>query len=341
MRLHHFTFCLLLLLSSLAVFAQDEDRLIHTKDGGVIGYKRALIIQCRKSYGAAPDNQLVMKICECEVNLLDQRYTQKQIKAYDKKYKENWLSMLMREDTLLQTQLKECSAGSEHILMLSLPGYRKSFIDKCVENLRARTKERIDETQAISFCNCAATVMENRKITVNRFDELADPSSFVYNEIAYRCGSPYLKPSDFAPGWKAADSTDVIGPISIDTVSTVLVMGMHKIKITIGGITKIWLLDSGASDLLISEEYAKELKSKGVITDQNYLGEGSYSLADSRIITCKRYKINGVKIGRFQLNNVVLSVSKDAREFLLGKVLLNKFSQWTLDNKADVLILKK
>ena len=150
-----------------------------------------------------------------------------------------------------------------------------------------------------------------------------------------------MKSSEVAAKWSPADSIDIIGPVSIDSVQMISVMGMHKIKITIGGVTKIWLLDSGASDLLISEDYAKELKDKGVLSESNYLGEGNYSLADSRIITCKRYKVNGVKIGRFQLNNVVLSVSKHAKEFLLGKVLLNKFSQWTLDNKTDMLILKK
>jgi hypothetical protein len=209
-----------------------------------------------------------------------------------------------------------------------------------VQNLKLAAKEPIDDALAVSYCSCAVNVIEKRKITVARFDELSDPTSFLYNEIAYNCGSPYLKSSEVASKWSPADSIDIIGPAS-DSVQMISVLGMHKIKITIGGVTKIWLLDSGASDLLISEDYAKELKDKGVLTEANYLGEGNYSLADSRIITCKRYKVNGVKIGSFQLNNVVLSVSKHAKEFLLGKVLLNKFSRWTLDNKTDMLILKK
>ena len=146
---------------------------------------------------------------------------------------------------------------------------------------------------------------------------------------------------DYALEWKPGDSVDIAGSSVIDSVQVISVLGMHKVKITIGGITKIWLLDSGASDLLISEEYAKELKERAVLTDSNYVGEGQYSLADNSIIVCKRYKISGVKIGRFVMNNVVIAISTKAKEFLLGKSVLNKFSQWTLDNKNNVLILEK
>src|SRR6478609_301392 len=126
--------------------------------------------------------------------------------------------------------------------MLSIPGYRKSFIDKCVENLKRRVSEPVDDGLASVYCNCAANVMEKRKITIARFEELADPTSFLYNEIAFSCGSPYLKSSEVAPKWSPADSIDIIGPVSIDSVQMISVMGLHKIRITIGGVTKIWLL---------------------------------------------------------------------------------------------------
>ena len=332
---------LLFILFAKPVLSQDDDRIIHTKDGQSLGPKRAYIAQCKKAYGAPPDNKIIGQICECQANLLDRRFSMKQIRSYEKKYKGQALTQLIEEDSLLQRQINECSSASDNILLLSIPDYRKSFISKCVDNLKLKSLQPVNDTLAAIFCNCAATVMEKRKITLDRFEELADPSSFLYNEISYKCGSPFMRSSDFAPGWKAADTINVTGPVHIDSVAVISVLGMHKIKITIGGITKIWLLDSGASDLLISEEYAKELKDKGVLSDMNYIGEGSYSLADNSILSCRRYKINGVKIGRFVVNEVVLATSKQAKEFLLGKSILNKFSQWTLDNKFEVLILKK
>ena len=108
-----------------------------------------------------------------------------------------------------------------------------------------------------------------------------------------------------------------------------------------GGTSRVWMIDSGASDLLISDEYAAELKNKGFISDAMFIGEGRYSLADESVISCKRYKIDNVKIGKLTVNNLILAVSKQGKTFLVGKSLLNKFSAWSLDNKNNLLILKK
>src|SRR3982751_2779872 len=102
MRRHFQVLFFFIFLASHAPAQNSDDRLIRTKDGGTLGYKKALVIQCKKFYGAPPDNHLITKICECEVGLLDQRYTLKQVQAYDKKYKGDGLSMLMQADTLLQ-----------------------------------------------------------------------------------------------------------------------------------------------------------------------------------------------------------------------------------------------
>ena len=176
---------------------------------------------------------------------------------------------------------------------------------------------------------------------LEKLDDLADPNSFLYNEVAYKCGSPYLEASDFARDWKPEFNKDINGPGDVDSVRVISVMGMHKVKITIGKETRVWLLDSGASDLLISDEFLKLLKQQGIVGEMNFAGEGRYRLADNSIITCRRYKINNVLIGRFRVDNVIIASSKATKEFLVGKSLLNKFSQWVLDNQNNWLILKK
>ncbi len=338
---HHLLTCLICLFYFGTIQAQEASRIIRTKEGQSLGPKRAFVALCKKAYGAPADNPLITKICECQADLLDERYSRKQIKNYQKTYGGRAINMLMEDDTLLQKQMKECGSGMENQLLLDIPEYRKSFVSKCIDNLKLKSIQPVNDTLAAIFCNCAANVMEKRKITLEQFDDLANPSSFLYNEIAYKCGSPYLKSSDFAPGWSTASSADILGSVPIDSIQVISLMGMHKVKITIGSTTKIWMLDSGASDLFISEEYARELKAKGLLSEMNYIGEGLYSLANNSVVSCKRYKINGVKIGKFELNNIIIATSKEAKEFLLGKALLNKFSQWTLDNKNDVLILKK
>jgi hypothetical protein len=322
------------------VAAQDDDGMIRTTDGHAIATKSSFITACKKTYSAAGDS-LVAKACECQANLLNNYFTTHQLGFFQKRYKEKTLQVLIERDPVIQKKLQECSAPVEHLQLVSVSSSRKQTIKKCVENLKKQNTKPLNDTLVIRYCNCAVEIMQNRKITTGRIEELADPSSFLYNEIAYQCGSPFSKLSDFSLDWKVGDSANIVGLSTIDSMKIISVLGMHKVKITIGGITRIWLLDSGASDLLISEEYAKQLKEKGVLTDSNYIGEGQYSLADNSVLSCKRYKINEVKIGRFEVNNVVIAISAQAKEFLLGKSLLNKFSLWTLDNKNDVLILRK
>jgi hypothetical protein len=332
---------ILFLLLADCLFGQDDDKVIHTKEGGAIGFKKSLVIQCKKSYAAPPENKIIAQVCECQVNLLDRRYSLKQIKNYQKKYKDAGLARLMEEDTLLQKEFKKCTEGANDILLLSIPDYRKNFIIKCIDNLKLGSEKPLNDTLATLFCSCAIEVMEKRKLTLEKFDDLRDPTSFLYNEIAYKCGSPYLQVSDLAKDWKAADSADIKPNYSIDSVQIISVMGMHKIKITIGNETRVWMIDSGSSDLLVSDEFVKMLKQQKIISELNFIGEGHASLANNTRISCKRYKIDKVKIGRFVIDNVILSSSNGVREFLVGKSLLNKFRSWTIDNKNNLLILVK
>jgi hypothetical protein len=319
---------------------QDDDKFIHTIEGNVLGSKKQLVFDCKVSYKAPADNEIIKQICDCQVNLLDWRYSNKQVRDFNKKYKGKAFSKLIESDSLFEKQRKECTSDSKKLSLFSIPDYKKSFIDKCVQDLILREKP-INDTLATLFCSCAANVLESRKIPLEKLEDMSDPSSFLYNEVAFKCGSPYLKPSDFAKDWQFSDSIDITGPSVVDSVKVISLMGIHKVKITIGKETRIWMLDTGASDLLISDDFLILLKKQGAITEMNYVGEGRYSLADGSSITCKRYKIDNVLIGRFIINNVILASSKGTTDFLVGKSLLNKFSQWVLDNKNNLLILKK
>lgn len=52
-------------------------------------------------------------------------------------------------------------------------------------------------------------------------------------------------------------------------------------------------------------------------------------------------RVNNVQIGKYTLDNMMLSVAKDADVFLLGKSFLNKFRRWTVDNQEELLILER
>lgn len=332
-------YLLALLLINNLVLAQDYNEYIHSKEGKELVTRHNLITSCVLNYGAPAGNPAVTKICECQVDLLEGRYRDKQVKDYRKKYGINALSHLMEEDSLLQKQIQDCSKNL-NLGLHSIPAYRQSFVTKCIQSIKMSSDKPVNDTLAERFCNCAADIMEQRKIRIENMEDLSNPSSLLYNEIAYKCGSPFLEKSDMAKDWKASNYNDIVGP-SIDSVPVISIMGIHKIKIRIGNEVRVWMIDSGASDLLISEEFGKTLKAKGLLSEANFIGEGRYSLADNRIVTCKRYKIDSIQIGHMVVNNIILATSKNAVEFLAGKSLLNKFSQWSIDNQNSFLILKR
>ena len=90
-----------LLTLHLLSAAQDDNEYIHTKDGKSLETRHKLILSCVRNYGAPAGSAVVKQLCECEVNLLDRRYTMKEIKDYQKKYKDNGFARLMEQDTLL------------------------------------------------------------------------------------------------------------------------------------------------------------------------------------------------------------------------------------------------
>lgn len=342
LRTNRLVFVLLCMLFTRTVPAQDNDKFLHSREGNTLGYKKDFVLDCVAGYGAPLDNPVLRQVCSCQVNLIDWHFSNSQIRDYRKKYKRAGFSRLIGDDTLLQNQISQCAAGVNDLLLLSIPSYRKNFITRCKDMVAlAGGNKKYNDTAATVFCNCAVDVLEQRKITIEKFEDLEDPSSFLYNEVVYRCGSPWLEATDFAHDWQPDNRADIEGPYETDSVPVLSVMGMHKIKMTIGSETRIWLLDSGASDLLVSEEFFKKLKDQGVVTNLDYIGEGRYAMADSRVIACKRYKIDGVHIGEFTINNVVIAASRYAKEFLVGKSLLNKFRHWTLDNENNVLVLTR
>lgn len=117
--------------------------------------------------------------------------------------------------------------------------------------------------------------------------------------------------------------------------------GMSFVKLTIGSNIQVWMLDSGASDLLINKETEDLLKKEEILNTSNYLGITEYEMANGTIDSCRKYRVNGIKIGHYNVDNVIIAVSDKGRQLLVGKSLLNKFSSWIIDNKNRVLLLTK
>jgi predicted aspartyl protease len=76
------------------------------------------------------------------------------------------------------------------------------------------------------------------------------------------------------------------------------------------------------------------------ITDQDFLGQQTYVLADGSKVPSQRFRIRSLKVGNKTIENVTASIGSVNGEILLGQSFLNRFKSWSVDNEQHTLTLK-
>ena len=337
------TLLLLVFLSLCAtVFSQPvpKDDFILTKEGSILEGKRAFINKCKKLIKGGENTPEATQICACLMSKLDGHYTDSDVKVMRKKYGYYVIDMHMAEDSFYAKVADECYSAVWNKNMLFSEAQVAIVKQSLKEGIKKSARDSIDEKKLDAYCDCAVKTMKERKINSSRWDDLSDPNSFLYNEIAYRCGRIPVKRVSQTSAWSPALSIDAHGP-DRDTIRIITVDAMTKVKVKIGPYIHLWLLDSGATDLLISDSLALKMIEKNVFSEKDLLGHATYGIADGKTVDCKVYRVNNVQIGKYTLDNIMLSVAQGADIFLLGKSFLNKFRRWTIDNQQELLILER
>jgi predicted aspartyl protease len=105
-------------------------------------------------------------------------------------------------------------------------------------------------------------------------------------------------------------------------------------------ITLSAIVDSGASDVSVPADVVSTLIRTKTITDQDFLGQQTYILADGSKVPSQRFRIRSLKFGSITIENVVASIASVNGEILLGQSFLNRFKSWSVDNEQHTLILR-
>jgi clan AA aspartic protease (TIGR02281 family) len=105
-----------------------------------------------------------------------------------------------------------------------------------------------------------------------------------------------------------------------------------------GAVPVTFVLDTGASDVSIPENVARDLERAGKPSEP--LGTGTYVLADGSKVRKRRVLLRELTVGGETVSNVMASISQSGSPPLLGQTFLSKFSSWTLDNERALLVLK-
>jgi clan AA aspartic protease (TIGR02281 family) len=113
--------------------------------------------------------------------------------------------------------------------------------------------------------------------------------------------------------------------------------GTWKVKLGLGDSQKYFLIDSGASELVINEDWASQLRTKGVLspypTDVIEL-----TLADGRTIAGEIYQASSLNIGECSIDDFEVVVVSEGG-MLCGMGVLSLFSSWQIDEPNEQLIL--
>lgn len=109
--------------------------------------------------------------------------------------------------------------------------------------------------------------------------------------------------------------------------------GIIKVPALINNTVKVYfVLDSGASDVSISLDYASVLIKSGTLNKYDYIGQEKYQLADGSIINAYKVILREISIGNFTLYNIVASINENMdAPLLLGQSFLQKFGSVKID----------
>lgn len=116
--------------------------------------------------------------------------------------------------------------------------------------------------------------------------------------------------------------------------------GIYKIPVKVNdAFTLDFVFDSGASDVLISNDVFSTLVKLDKISKNDILGYEHYQIADGSTVKQITIILRKLQIGEIVVNNVKASVGTSSTPLLLGQSFMLKFKQFTIDNQNGILII--
>lgn len=113
--------------------------------------------------------------------------------------------------------------------------------------------------------------------------------------------------------------------------------------VKIGGTTKEYMIDTGASVTTIPDSYLRELINKGIINpDLDFVRNQFFTIANGERLKGTIWRIRRMKVEGLDLYNVEVAVTPgDKGSFLLGMSTLKKFGNYVIvPEEAKIIIYK-
>jgi clan AA aspartic protease (TIGR02281 family) len=326
-------------------------QVIKSKDGVSLGERKDFISRCtnRADKKLMTINGLefeTYKYCACvcdnllpTLNNWEIEKAAKENKLIDLFLEEKNLEILMNclEDNFKINEDYEFS-NSDNSEQQKKIGIKTCIFEIMNDN---EMKEIWTNELAEEYCTCVISKLLSAGYTYKDILEMEDENSASFNEITLPCIAEILKTHNEIKTSNLYNIYDIKGGGYRSLIPLVDYLGKgYKIKINISGVTKYYLFDTGASDLLINRDTERELLLNGVLKKENYLNKTEYTLANNQTVKAQMVRLDNIIIGDYTLNNVVIAII-DEGSLLCGKSFLDKFKKWEIDMQNNVLILYK
>jgi hypothetical protein len=129
-------------------------------------------------------------------------------------------------------------------------------------------------------------------------------------------------------------------PASSESIELRQSGGVYMLPVRINDtVTVPFVLDSGAAEVALPNDVFLVLRRSGTITDSDYIGNGTYTLAGGATVSSDRYVLHKMSVGGHVVTNVVAHVVSVKGDPLLGQSFLQRLPAWTLDNVQHALVL--
>ena len=116
--------------------------------------------------------------------------------------------------------------------------------------------------------------------------------------------------------------------------------GVFRVPVLINGAVRLsFMIDSGASDVVIPADVAMTLARTGTITRADFIGNETFELADGSTMPSPEFRIRSLRVGNLELQNVTASITNVNGNLLLGQTFLSRLTSWSIDNQRHMLIM--
>jgi hypothetical protein len=210
----------------------------------------------------------------------------------------------------------------------------------CLNQMRTNPEAQdfLTDEMMIELCDCMIEKVALRNIKMSEIEKYDNTDTEAYNEISMACFEQLTIEHN---RYDQKVNTTIIGHNEKTVIPLVYISGQgYKVKIQLGSLKRYFIIDTGSTDLVITEELASELINEGIISEYDFLSEEDRLGADGNIITVKRVRIKELMIGTYKIQNIEASIVEKGAP-LCGMELLNIFSNWELIPNSKELHLYK